>query len=317
MIHPSKTSRLAAAVCLLSAITACIGVLTGRAAGPAPGMLLLDGAVVGAEVIIVGERGAIFRSSDGARTWQQADSTVHATLTGVSFLPGQTAKEGWAVGHDAVIIATADGGRTWAKQFQGENLQDSFLDVLALDARRVIAVGAYGLFLASTDAGRTWARRKLTADDFHLNRLTRGSGGTLYLAGEHGTLLRSSDDGLTWTSIAAPYDGSFYGILPLEGGELLAHGLRGHVYRSVDAGGRWERVPAPQATLVAAALELKNHTIVIGGQARGLLISRDFGHTFTSHPGLTTAVSRLLELADGTLIALGEAGVSRLAGTPR
>ena len=313
----SQVPRLpvAALVSLLGLELACA--LSGRAAGPAPGMLLLDGAVVGSEVIVVGERGAIFRSTDNARTWQPADSTVHATLTGISFAPGQPAKEGWAVGHDAVIIKTRDGGRTWAKQYQGENLQDSFLDVLALDAQRIVAVGAYGLFLASADGGQTWARRKLTTDDFHLNRLNRGPSGTLYLAGEHGTLLRSTDDGVSWNSIAAPYDGSFYGILPLDRQQLLAHGLRGHLYRSSDDGAKWELVPAPQPSLVAAALKMNNDSVVIGGQARGLMISRDFGRSFSLYPNLTTAVSELLELADGTVIALGEAGVTLLSVTSR
>ena len=47
------------------------------------------------------------------------------------------------------------------------------------------------------------------------------------------------------------------------------------------------------------------------------MISRDFGRSFSLYPNLTTAVSELLELADGTVIALGEAGVTLLSVTPR
>ena len=314
--QPSRgASEMASRVLFIGAALACA--LATRAADPAPGTLLLDGAVIGSEVIVVGERGTISRSSDSAQTWQPVRSTVSAMLTGVSFAPGETARQGWAVGHEAVIVFTADGGRTWTKQYQGENLQDSFLDVLALDAQRVIAVGAYGLYQATTDGGKTWTRRKLSADDYHFNRISRGPTGTLYLAGEHGTLLRSGDDGATWTPIPAPYDGSFYGILPLDRQRLFAHGLRGHLYRSVDDGAKWEAIPTPHPTLIATALRMKSNTIVLGGQARGLMVSRDFGRSVDAFPELTTAVSELLELANGTVLALGEGGAALLTVTPK
>lgn len=290
---------------------------SAQGAGPATGTLLLDGAVIGAEVIVVGERGTVARSVDHAVTWEAVTSTVAATLTGISFAPAERATQGWAVGHDAVIIVTPDGGRTWTKQYQGENLQDSFLDVLALDARHVIAVGAYGLYLETTDGGQTWVRHKLTADDYHFNRLSRGPTGTLYLAGEHGTLLRSVDDGANWTSIAAPYEGSFYGILPLDRQRLLAYGLRGHLYRTLNDGDQWELVRTPHPTLIAGALKMKSNYVVLGGQARGLMVSRDFGRSVSAFPELTTAVSELLELSDGNVLALGEHGVAILSVAPR
>ncbi len=295
-------------------LTLSIAATVLRAADVVPRMLLLDGAVVGSDVIAVGERGTILRSTDQAKTWQPAivAGPATATLTGVSFAPDQ--QHGWAVGHDALILASADAGHTWTKQFQGENLQDSFLDVLALDARRVLAVGAYGLCMQTSDGGQTWTRRKLSDDDYHFNRISGGPAGTLYLAGEHGTLFRSGDRGQTWTKLAAPYDGSFYGVLPLERGMLLAYGLRGRVFRSPDDGATWVPVATPQPVLLATAARLSGNTIVVGGQARALLVSRDYGRTLQAWPAsLGTAVAELLELPDGSVLALGEAGATVLS----
>jgi photosystem II stability/assembly factor-like uncharacterized protein len=273
--------------------------------------LLLDGALAGDAIVAVGERGAILRSTDHARTWQPAKSTATATLTGVAFAPD--AAHGWAVGHDALILATTDGGRTWTKQYQGESLQDSFLDILAVDAQRVFAVGAYGLFAATEDGGRTWTRRKITDDDYHLNRISRGPTGSLYLAGEHGTLLRSHD-GEKWTPIPSPYDGSFYGILPLDARTLIAHGLRGRVFRSTDDGATWQPVATPEPVLMATAALLHSNLVVFAGNSRSLFISRDRGLSVTAMPeAFGGAVAELIELPDGVLLALGEFGAAVIA----
>jgi photosystem II stability/assembly factor-like uncharacterized protein len=296
----------------LSVMAVLAGASAIGAATVAAKMLLLDAALAGNVIVAVGEGGTILRSADSCQSWQSADSAVLATLTGVSF--AADARHGWAVGHDALILATDDGGRSWRKSWQGENLEVSLLDVCALDARHVIAVGAYGLFIESTDGGATWSPRKILADDMHLNRISRGPAGTLYLAGERGTLLSSADDGSTWTRLQTPYEGSFYGILPLDAHTLLAHGLRGRLYRSADDGATWDLVAVPQPMLLATALKLPGGSLVFAGQSRGLFVSRDAGQTVVPWDApLTTAVAELILAPDGTIVALGEAGATLLA----
>lgn len=308
MPTPSRRpARAAALLCLLAA---------ARAAAPSglPQGLLLDGAVSGPACIVVGERGTIWVSPAPDAPWRRAASPARTTLTGVSFPPapaGQAARAGWAVGHEAVILATTDGGTTWTRQDGQGEPQDSYLDVLALDERRAIAVGAYGLYAATADGGATWERRRIRDGDAHFNRLSRGPTGTLFLAGEAGTLLRSRDAGATWTPLMAPYAGSFYGVLPLDRRTILAHGLRGRVYRSDDEGTTWQEIPPPATALLATAVRLRGNLILLAGSARGVALSRDYGRSFALLPGSpATAIAELLELADGRVLALGEAGAT-------
>ncbi len=297
-------SRLAAC-CLAIAVVLLIP-SRATTAPSTPNALLLDAALAGSHVVAVGERGTILRSDDAGKTWGAAKTPTFATLTGVSFADAQ---HGWAVGHDALILVTTNGGATWSKQWQGETLSDSFLDVLALDAQRVIAVGAYGLCLATENGGKSWARRKIIADDYHLNRISRGPTGTLYLAGEHGTVLRSGDAGAHWTTIPTSYDGSFYGILPLARRTLLAYGLRGRAFRSVDDGATWSPVLTGKTALLATGLQRHDGAVVLGGQIRSFLVSADGGETFSAQNlGLPAAVAELLELPNGQLLAVGEMG---------
>lgn len=280
-------------------------------AAPAPRILLLDATLAGPDIVAVGEQGAILRSSDSGRTWESVSTPTTATLTGVSVAPD--ARHGWAVGHDALILSTTDAGRTWQRQFQGDNLEDSFLDVLALTEQHVIALGAYGLFFETQDGGASWSQRRILDEDMHLNRATRGPAGTLYLAGERGTLLRSNDNAATWDRLEPPYEGSFYGVLPLGPSTLLAYGLRGRVFRSDDDGDTWTPIALDDPMLIATALKTHRGDLLLAGQARALYLSHDDGGTFASlDSNYTAATAELLEAPDGTLLAFGEAGVSVL-----
>jgi photosystem II stability/assembly factor-like uncharacterized protein len=288
-----------------------LGLVPAWAETVVPNMLLLDGALVGERLLAVGERGTILNSSDHGKTWQGLASPVKSTLTAISFAPD--GRHGWIVGHDALILATTDGGSTWGKQWQGGNLTDSFLDVLALDERHVIAVGAFGLCMETTDGGVTWKSRLLLEEDYHLNRLARGPTGTLYLAGEHGTLLRSRDQGASWDAIHSPYDGSFYGILPLSDRRLLAHGLRGRLYVSDTDGDEWTPVANERRVLLLTAVQAAPGRIIAAGQARAFFAIDDRTMALEPcFPAMQTAVAELLLLPDGSLLALGEAGVTLL-----
>jgi photosystem II stability/assembly factor-like uncharacterized protein len=282
--------------------------------------LLLDAAPNNHAVIAVGERGAIIRSADSGEVWESLASPTTVTLTGVSFAPNG---HGWAVGHEGVILHTRDGGETWTEQFRAEDPETVFLDVLALDAQRVIAVGAFGACYMTRDGGRTWTAKKILEEDNHLNRLTRAAIGDseVFYAGERGTLLQQASFLQSPETLTEPDEASYYGVLPLGARTLLAYGLRGRLFRSDDGGETWKKLPSPSTALLTTAVRLRSGAIVIAGQARAFLVSRDGGWTFeTWQPPLTSAVAELLEAPNGLLLAFGETGVTRLdppAGTPK
>jgi len=288
-------------------------VLGSSAQNVRPTMLLLDGALSGSSVVAVGERGTVLISGDGGTSWRRAATPTRATLTGISFPAVQLPRRGWAVGHEAEILTSVDRGVTWTRQFQGKNRTDSFLDVLALDERTAIAVGAYGLFASTDDGGNSWSVRRIRDEDSHLNRISLGPTGKLYIAGEAGTLLRSNDRGLKWREIRTSYQGSFFGILPLGESSLLAYGLRGHVFRSEDDGATWRELESPAPALLATAVRLPGRGILLAGQARILLRGADDSPSL--QPVATapsTAIAELVDLGGGRFVALGEAGATSL-----
>src|SRR6185436_12960364 len=134
--------------------------------GPLPKMtmerlLLTDAVRIGNRVVAVGDRGYIVYSDSNGESWSRAKAPAAPLLTAVRFAD---AKNGWAVGHDSVILATADGGETWTQQFSAPSEQRPLLDILFLSPTNGLAVGAYGAFYETTDGGKSWTARKVVAD---------------------------------------------------------------------------------------------------------------------------------------------------------
>ncbi|MCM2265937.1 MAG: YCF48-related protein, partial [Desulfuromonadales bacterium] len=285
--------------------------------------LLLDGQAVGKTLIAVGERGHILTSSDAGRSWQQLSVPTRATLTSVFFTDAQ---HGWAAGHDAVILGTADGGRTWRKMH--EDLDSGpILDLWFRDANTGYAIGAYGLGLATHDGGTTWEPMTITDEtgvdtDLHLNQLRALADGRLIVAMESGRLLLSADSGRTWRTLPSPYEGSLFGTLPFDSEGLLAFGLRGHLFLSNDAGRNWRPIVAGTEAILNDAIRLRDGRIVVVGLAGTVLISSDSGEHFSLRQQPDRAgFAKALEAADGALILLGAQGARRIeltatGGTP-
>ncbi len=294
--------------------------------------LLLDLAWAGTRVFAVGERGHILHSDDAGKTWTQSRVPASANLTAAYFAD---AKHGWAVGHVEAILATSDGGDSWRLvHFEPENPQP-LLDVCFADASRGVAVGAYGVVYVTTDGGSVWSQvpfepaalpgadevqpaDEMEADvdlgfEFHLNAIARGPPGRMYIGAEAGRLFRSDDDGATWRELPSPYDGSFHGVLPLEGDVVLAFGLRGNLFRSEDGGATWVQLPTGTTALLDGGARIDADTVVVVGMQGVILVSRDGGRNFTLHQQEDRkALSAVAPSGDGELIVAGEGGVRRL-----
>ena len=275
--------------------------------------LLLDIAAVRDRVVAVGERGHVLLSEDGGSTWRQARVPTRSTLTAVDMVDGRHV---WVVGHDTVILYSADAGETWVRQFFAPEAEAPLLDVSFLDANHGLAVGAYGLALETYDRGKTWTRRTISKGDPHLYAITAGRDGTLYVVGESGSAFRSTDRGKTWMPLASPYEGTFFGTLALSDGPLLVFGLRGNLYRSEDGGRSWLRLETGTTASLMSGIELADGTVLIVGLNGIVLVSRDGGSTFSlTNPTGRQGIAAVAEVEAGGLLLAGERGL-RLTQSP-
>lgn len=198
-----------------------------------------------------------------------------------------------------------------------EGMNSPLLEVWFADDSVGYALGAYGVFLRTADGGETWAahsNRLDNPDKYHLYGIARSLAGTLIIAGEAGTLLRSLDSGNEWERIDAPYSGSFFGSVAASDGSLLIFGLRGNVFRSTDEGLSWAAVDTgDQRTLMCGAAS-DDGSVVLAGAAGVVLESRDAGMSFRIVPTERNRVYSGVNLAsEGSIQLVGFGGVSAIA----
>ena len=270
--------------------------------------------LAGDRLIAVGPRGHIVVSADGGASWKQSPVPVSSDLTAVYFVD---AKQGWVVGHDGVVLHTADGGDTWqlqldgrkasallleaterkaaaepasedakrllaeAKRYQEQGPDKPFLDVWFADANNGYVVGAYNLIFRTADGGKTWESwfdRTANPKFFNLYAI-RPAGDGLFVVGEGGLVLKLDGAAQHFNALTVPYTGSFFGVTAAQDA-VLAFGLRGNIFRSEDNGRTWAKADAGlPATVVAATRTASGATLLadVGGR---IAATEDGGRTF-------------------------------------
>lgn len=278
--------------------------------------LLVDVVRAGKRLVAVGDRGHILFSDDQGQNWQQAEVPTRQMLTGVFFVDDQ---HGWAVGHDAQILASRDGGQTWQRQYRDLEREAPLLDVWFRNRQQGFAVGAYGAVLTTNNGGQTWeeiSERLDNPDAYHLNGVTYVEGGGLFVVGELGLMYRSADWGLSWETVASPYEGSLFGVGATgQPGSLVVYGLRGHLFRSSDFGNSWQaiRLEAENGPLefgLAGSALLEDGQLVVVGHGGSVLLSRDAGQSFTViNRADRLPLAGVASAGNGGLILVGQGGV--------
>lgn len=294
----------------------------------------------GQRLLVVGQRGHILYSDNDGRDWQQAEVPVSSDLTAIRFA---TERDGWAVGHDGVVLHSDDGGAHWARQLDGrrigqlmldfyaanpqadnaalldqaqrmkdEGADKPFLDVWFKNAKEGFVIGAFNLILHTADGGLTWTPWNHRVDNpqsLHLTAIA-AVGEDLFIVGEQGLILKLDQQHQRFVALHSPYQGTFFGVIG-EPGLIFAYGLRGHAVRSVDGGEHWSEVHTGQPVSLTAANVGSDGRLYLFSQAGQGLVSRDLGASFAPLAlNERTPVSGVLASGD-SLLLVGSRGLLR------
>ena len=236
----------------------------------------------------------ILATSDGGATWNEQYPGDVSLLDGMASLNSVTfvdAKHGWAVGsagdaadETAVIVATSDGGATWAtQQSSSRDGYGGLYSVSFIDAKHGWGVGGAGgeqsgspVLIGTSDGGVTWSNEsppEVATNSFlesvrfidathgwAVGTRNRGySGGTpTYVP----VILVTVNGGATWQpqdASSAGADGGLGSVTFVDSSRGWAVGSSGTIIATSDGGATWGRqhgnVPSPTVTLKLTGLK--------------------------------------------------------------
>jgi len=277
---------------------------------------------------------------------------VSSDLTAVFFIDD---KQGWAVGHDGVILHTADSGEKWELQLSGRTANDlliaamerkvaaepasadakkllaeaqrykeqgadkPFLDVWFADAQNGYAVGAYNLIARTRDGGKTWESWFDRTDNpkFFNFYAIRPAAGELFIAGEGGLVLKLDGATQRFRALTVPYNGSFFGVTDARSA-VVVFGLRGNAFRSEDRGATWTKVDAGLPASIVGATTVADGTTLLADVGGRVAATSDGGRTFDKVAlGAAMPITGITDAGGGRLAVVGPRGAAVTAITLR
>ncbi|MFN7133657.1 MAG: WD40/YVTN/BNR-like repeat-containing protein, partial [Myxococcales bacterium] len=256
-------------------------------------------------LVAVGSTGAIARSTNGGVTFTTVTTSNTSTLNDVRFA-GRT---GYAVGLSGTVLKTTDAGLTWTRLTLPTGSSSTTFNGLALlDENNFIAVGASGRILRTANGGVSFTEPASNTTNA-LNAVTIVPGATssepyvAYAAGSAGTVRKSVDSGVTWTT-STTLSQTLNAIAALDANTVITGGVAsttGPVHairRSTDGGATWSNVALPHGNspTVTSLRFLRNGSLdaFAVGTAGLLLRSSDGGATWSVPSGGLQATTDII-----------------------
>jgi Leucine-rich repeat (LRR) protein len=234
-----------------------------------------------------------------AQTWQNQTSNVTDNLQAVFF---SDANIGYVVGDNGVILKTTNSGSTWTKETSGTT-QD--LKAVHGFGTTVMAAGSGGTVLIKT--GSTWTKSTGVGSNFDIYDILLKSNSEAYCVGACGTLLKSSNNGSTWSAINTGILTSLYRIrsnatttfVSASGGKKMQGSTANTLTTNT----------LPFYDNYYAAAQAGN-TLYLGGSKDSILVSTNNGTNWLRKKAATPYLRGMAALNNGTtLYACGEQGI--------
>lgn len=209
--------------------------------------------------MLVGEDGLIMNTVDGGHTWNQSQSGITNVFYGNAIADANTS---FAAGENGIIMQTTDAGATWNLLKTG--VFDNLKDIEILNGKTIIACGENGCIITSNDLGATWNTNK-SVTTYNLNDVLVAAG-VVYISGEHSTLLKSTDNGATWSVLDLGL--GIFNLRSIGGADadnITVIGDSQSIFHTNNGGLTWQGIDGIQAgTLNSVVFFNSNEGVIVG-----------------------------------------------------
>lgn len=194
--------------------------------------------------------GTVGRTIDAGGYWDQIFTPWYsAEFYGVSFV---NEYDGWIVAGYAdsmlvgqgLILKSTDGGINWDSVYQVTDYKD-FFDVHFFNLLDGIVIGgdendSTPIIMRTTDGGQNWSNINAPGSTYYL-RAVDFVGGEGWAVGMYGSIIHTTDYGLTWTTQTSPATATLFDVDFSDNLHGLACG-HSHLMYTTDGGQNWHDV---------------------------------------------------------------------------
>jgi photosystem II stability/assembly factor-like uncharacterized protein len=277
----------------------------------------------------VGHDGVVLHTQDGGATWQIQLSGLEANQKAMAQVEAKLAEV-------AVALEAASEEQRSELEARLEEMElllldmsvpaedkapTPLMDVVFLDDQTGFVVGAFGMIIETKDGGRSWepiVDRMNNIDGWHyygIDKVQTNGEAVIFIAGEAGLLMRSSDRGATWRRLDDFFEGTFFGVVgAVDTPRVVAFGLGGKAFFSDDLGEVWQPVGKPDENhqSISGAAALADGKVMLTSN-NGVIYRLDKDAHRASRladqvPGSMAAAST----SDGQLVVAGIMGIQKI-----
>lgn len=191
--------------------------------------------ISGEHRIVVGQRGTVLLGSADGK-WAPAQSGTESRLLNVDV---NSAGLAIAVGEFGTIMRSKDGGKTWDQRpidwtsFRDDGYEPHIYAVDVQDSGRIVIGAEFAYIITSDDGGETFQLAHSGEKSvFAMQLLPDGTG---YAVGQEGLVMKTADNGVTWSELQSGSNANLFGVWASNQGELVIAGMRA-LLRSSDGG---------------------------------------------------------------------------------
>lgn len=243
---------------------------------------------------MVGELGRVFHTTDAGANWERQDPGTKSPFLAVSCLDARTA---WIAGKEGMVYGTTDGGAKWTKANTGSNRHVFALQFA--NRERGHGVGDFGRMVHTDDAGATWTTMQVPTTvhlpdsaldtgvdpgDVNLYGVSWGDPDHLWVAGEFGVILASTDGGHTFKQQQLPLETTLFGLYFTDPQNGWAVGIDAVILHTTDGGATWIIQPPPVTQRSFYDVAVRGDVGWIVGDSGTMLKSTDRGATWVLEP---------------------------------
>ncbi|MFZ4589987.1 MAG: YCF48-related protein [Ignavibacteria bacterium] len=186
-----------------------------------------------------GYGGGVVKTTNGGLNWTLMYNTTTTTVNAVS---GTSASNVFVLLNDGSILKTTDGASNWTPSVVYPFLIYGF-DITFVNANTGFAGGQAGKMGRTTNAGVTWDSLTTIQSDWSYYQIKAFSENEIYLVGHPSYLYKSTDLGLTWTTVPIGVTGVsttyLWNTLEKSGSSYVLGGDFGVIALSTDGCNTW------------------------------------------------------------------------------